>query len=78
MTRIPETVKKALVSRDQARTLLRQREAKLQEVLTPFAGATFTVEGVPIKVCGRVGKLYVRRIVGPEETQALREKWRNE
>jgi hypothetical protein len=71
-------VKAALIARNEAREALQEREAELQNVLVPFAGQSFTIEGVPFKVCGTVGKLYVRRIVGPEETERLREAWRSE
>jgi hypothetical protein len=76
--RIPPAIKAALIARNEAREALRQREAELQTVIDPLAGTTFTIEGVPFKVCGTRGKRYVRRIVGPEETEKLREKWRND
>jgi len=78
LERIPGVVKLMLVARNEAREKLQLCEAALQEVLAPRAGTTFTIEGVPFKVCGRVGKLYVRRLTGPEETERLREAWRRE
>lgn len=78
LDRIPEPIRDALLARNLAREVLTTTEAELQRVLRLYAGQTYTVEGVPFKVCGKVGALYWRRMTGPEETERLREAWRNE
>lgn len=77
-TRIPQEVRDAIIRRDEARRALKVAEADFIRVLAPFTGATFFVEGVPVKVCGAGKRLYVRRIVGAEEANRLRRKWREE
>lgn len=74
--RIPDTVKSAIVQRRDCQARLHLAEANLRAALAPYAGQTFEVEGVPVKVCGNPGALYLRRITGPEETARLREEWR--
>lgn len=74
--RIPSGVKAALVARNEARERLAKCEAELQRTLALIAGETFTIEGVPFRVCGGPKRLYVRRIVGREVAQAMRDAWR--
>lgn len=75
--RIPP-VKQALIARNEARQNLERCEADLQLVLGLITGEIFTIEGVPFRVCGVPGneRLYVRRVVGREVAQAMREAWR--
>ncbi len=73
---LPAEVLAAMVVRNEAREALAKTEAALQKKLKPYAGQTFELEGVPFKVCGSAGNLYLRRMVNKLEAAALRESWR--
>jgi len=75
LPRIPAEVRDLVIARDEAHRAHRLACERLQAALEPHAGKTFGVEGVPVKVCGTSGARYLRRIVGPDESQRLRVEW---
>lgn len=61
MTGLPADVRAALERREEKRQSLASSERNLRRVLEPYAGRVFEVDGVPTRVSGSPGKLYLRK-----------------
>jgi hypothetical protein len=68
---LPHEVLLAVNARNGAKEAFRAAQIELVKTLTPYAGETFHVDGVPLKVCGTMDRLYLWRTVSLKKASDL-------